>query len=456
MKKLCILLSMCFIVCRCVAQQKPALQIQFDSLNNVSRQFFQTGKLDSLPSISQRMLTIAQKTGIDTLFIEAYNVSSLYFEGKNDYTHDLQFLYKAIDIAGKSDVSFLPLLYHNVGIAHAGLEDYPAALQAMLKGLQRLPPVTAATGKNARLLVYFHTTIGYLYYKLNRPDSALKYAGLADRENRFVKDNFVQSRIIFTFAGAYEETNRPELVNYYYKKAISYSDSVNNIRALGIVLNQYSQYLLKQKQYPDAKKYAIMGLGYNTKLGAKSKIVESANLLYTIYLATASADSAYSYLKIKDSYQDKLLAEQRANQLQSVIVNAQIKENDEATKAAEAVIERKHNLQYAAIAIGIITLVILFLLLSRSVLVSERLIEFFGVIGLLVVFEFINLVIHPYVAHLTNESPIWMLLILVAIAAVIVPLHHKLEHVITRRLVEKNKAIRLELAKKADENEEES
>ena len=78
-------------------------------------------------------------------------------------------------------------------------------------------------------------------------------------------------------------------------------------------------------------------------------------------------------------------------------------------------------------------------------------IEIVGVIGLLIVFEFINLVIHPYLVNFTNDSPLLMLLILVLIAAVIVPMHHKLEQWVKHRLVEKNKAVRLAAAKRTIE-----
>jgi hypothetical protein len=44
-----------------------------------------------------------------------------------------------------------------------------------------------------------------------------------------------------------------------------------------------------------------------------------------------------------------------------------------------------------------------------------------------------------------------MLLALVCIAAILVPIHHKLEKWATHKLVEKNKAIRLAVAKKTIE-----
>jgi len=70
------------------------------------------------------------------------------------------------------------------------------------------------------------------------------------------------------------------------------------------------------------------------------------------------------------------------------------------------------------------------------------------VVALLMVFEFINLFIHPYLGNLTHHSPLLMLTIMVCIAALLIPIHHWLEKWITHRLVEKNKKIRLTAAKK--------
>jgi hypothetical protein len=76
------------------------------------------------------------------------------------------------------------------------------------------------------------------------------------------------------------------------------------------------------------------------------------------------------------------------------------------------------------------------------------LIEFFGVIALLIVFEFLNLLLHLFLERITHHTLLLMLLALVCIAALLVPLHHKAEYWATAKLVEKNKKIRLANAKK--------
>ena len=94
---------------------------------------------------------------------------------------------------------------------------------------------------------------------------------------------------------------------------------------------------------------------------------------------------------------------------------------------------------------------ILFLLLSHTIIANQKLIDSLGVIALLIVFEFLNLLLHPYLGEMTHHSPILMLITMVCIAAILVPLHHKIEHWTVHKLVEKNKKIRLAAAKKTIE-----
>ena len=134
--------------------------------------------------------------------------------------------------------------------------------------------------------------------------------------------------------------------------------------------------------------------------------------------------------------------------MQNLTFNELQRQQQITAEKIAAINQRHNNIQYAIIFIGIISFIVLFLLLSRSIIVNEKLIEFLGILGLLIVFEFINLVIHPYISTATNHSPLWMLVILVAIAAILVPMHHRIEYWVTHKMIEKNKRLRLAAAKK--------
>ncbi len=88
---------------------------------------------------------------------------------------------------------------------------------------------------------------------------------------------------------------------------------------------------------------------------------------------------------------DSLFSQEQNLQIEGMTFNEKMRQLDiERLKEKDAE-ERNHNLQYAAIAIALVTFLILFLLLSRSIIVKTKFIEFFGVLGLLAVFEFKSL-----------------------------------------------------------------
>jgi hypothetical protein len=167
------------------------------------------------------------------------------------------------------------------------------------------------------------------------------------------------------------------------------------------------------------------------------------DLYKEIYLNT-NKDSALKYYKLYETTKDSADKLSNIQQRQLLTIKKEL-ELDQLERS------HKQNLQFALIALGIITFIIIFLLLSRSIVANERFISFFGVLGLLIVFEFINLLIHPWLAHFTHESPVLMLVALVLLASLLIPLHHRLEKWIKEKMIEKNKKIRLAAAKKTIE-----
>jgi len=177
----------------------------------------------------------------------------------------------------------------------------------------------------------------------------------------------------------------------------------------------------------------------------------SCKKIYEYYYKKGNNDSAAKYMNFYIIANDSINSTNKVAQLQTAKFEDEQRQQ-EAEKAKEEEREsRNHNIQLAITAITILSTVILFLLLSRSIIVNHKVVEILGVIILLIVFEFTNLLIHPFLEGITHHSPALMLLALVAIAALIVPLHHRLEHWTTQKLVEKNKAIRLANAKKTIE-----
>jgi hypothetical protein len=64
-----------------------------------------------------------------------------------------------------------------------------------------------------------------------------------------------------------------------------------------------------------------------------------------------------------------------------------------------------------------------------------------GVVSLLIFFEFIILLLHPLVERIMHHNKVLELLVLVVIGAGLVPLHHKLEHIVLDKLTKAKKIV---------------
>jgi hypothetical protein len=179
--------------------------------------------------------------------------------------------------------------------------------------------------------------------------------------------------------------------------------------------------------------------------------IRPAQWLYTYFKQKGQADSALYFLESLTAAKNNIDATRKAVESQGISFEESLRQQEMLAEKGRAEQERGHNIQLALLFIAILAATLLFLLLSRSIIVSHKIVALLGVLVLLIVFEFMNLLLHPLLQSLTNDSPFLMLLSLVAIAVVIVPFHHRLENWATHKLVEKNKAIRLAKAKKTIE-----
>lgn len=242
-------------------------------------------------------------------------------------------------------------------------------------------------------------------------------------------------------------TGQNNLALEFYRLSIPYHKAANNDYRLSHTFLNFAKVFQKLNKNDSALFYAKQSLFLAQQKGFTPEVRNAARFL-SYYYRKVSADSAFAYQDISKAANDYLFSQQKQKQFQSLAFDEKLRHADMAVAELKTKEERKNNLQYAAIALGLITFIILFLLFSHSIVASQKLKKFLGILALLIVFELINLYIHPYLGNLTHHSPLLMLTIMVCIAALLIPIHHWLEKWITHRLVEKNKKIRLVAAKK--------
>ncbi|HUS00494.1 MAG TPA: tetratricopeptide repeat protein [Chitinophagaceae bacterium] len=294
-------------------------------------------------------------------------------------------------------------------------------------------------------LTYEYRNLGHIYFNLKNADSAFYYYQTSyDLALKTKEASDITAGLIGLGRTNYLVGNKKIALEYYKSAA---AINTKNIEWNVTALTEIAQFFVQQKNIDSAIYYAKQGYDIASSNTYIKIIIPPARILKDIYLKLNS-DSALKYTIIYYNAMDSMYGRKKMEEVQTLNFDEEIRQQKIEEDKQKAKEERKHNLQYAAIAIALITFIIVFFLLSRSIIVKTKFIEFFGMLGLLAVFEFINLFIHPYLGHVTNHSPVLMLAVLIAIGALLIPLHHKLEKWITKIMVEKNKKIRLASAKK--------
>lgn len=291
--------------------------------------------------------------------------------------------------------------------------------------------------------MWCYGNLSYRYGEAKQRDSALYYA---QRSYDISLSENIEVGLATAYGmlanAQYELYGEKGIAYEYLKKARDSRVGRTHPEHFMGIHGQLAKYLLKDGQVDSALYYTDL-MRTKQAYGAPGSVLTMYALYKDIY-ADRNSDSALKYFRLYDLMKDSIVTMGKSQQLSLLLVKKDIElEQQQAARAQD--------LQFAFIAVGILAFIIIFLLLSRSIITNTRVISFLGVVALLIVFEFLNLLLHPFLEKVTHHSPALMLMALVCIAALLVPLHHKLEKWATAKLVEKNKAIRLAEAKKTIE-----
>jgi tetratricopeptide (TPR) repeat protein len=417
-------------------------------LNLLNEHFLDTGTVNDLLYAAQEVMydNVVKATELSIKALDcAQNIG--YAEGKataltllgealslrGNYAEGIETSLKGVHEAEKTNIKDV-ILYANtkLGVVYGNFGDYAEALKYYRKTIN-------TSGGNEVLF----GLVGEAFNKLNILDSALEYcqkAYLLDLKN---VDHWGLPYV--NLGDIHLKLMRYSMALEYYRTALALKPPT-----LDIVIAQVGIATVYNDggQRDSALWYAQQAAAAAKNNSYLMELISSYNLIKNLYKKEKKLDSAFVYQELILAARDSMYATEKINVIQNLKFNQQIKELEIEQLRQKNIQDRKNSLQLWAIGIGLVSFIILFFSLSSSIIVKEKFVSFFGIIALLLVFEFINLLSHPFVGDFTNHSPLWTFLIMVCIAALLVPTHHRIEKWITHQLVEKNKRIRLAAAKR--------
>ena len=378
--------------------------------------------------------------------------NSLWFAG--NYPDAKESYFKALQIAEPlGDTMLMGDIYNGIAMVNRNAGNFREAINYYTKAENLTKNIPDNDVLNALLV-----DKGKCYEQLGILDSAYTYVQecLAAYFRKFKGKNVYGGGVHSAMGIIYSKMGKEQLAVEVFRQSYQLSSEVNSIRILARSYYEFAEHFDRFHQQDSAIYYATKGFLIDQQFNLLVQQLQASTLLTKLYKQENKIDSAFKYQQLMIDTRERVFSNEKINRLQTLEFNEQIRQQELASEKTKSEEERKQNIQYALIAIGLVTLIILFLFLSRSFITNTKLISFFGVIALLLVFEFLNLILHPFLERITHHSPVLMLLALVCIAALLAPLHHKLEKWTTIKLVETNKATRLAIAKKTIEQLEDN
>lgn len=409
------------------------------ALDNLGRNIVNT---DTTLALAAQAISLSRAIGFTKGEAEAFSNVGYWFTQKGNYPKAIENYLTAIRLA--ESVSYEPGMkrgFNNIAVVYWLIRDYQTSIQYARKG--RALSIKEGDGSTQ---VLSSSSISRSFLSLHQTDSALKYAQECYEVARRTKNPLP----LYVSTARLGETNlvigNQNLALEYLRMSLQYCKlDKRNFRIAGSY-QVLAEAFEKTGQRDSCLWHAQQAFLISQKDNLSEPLLNSSLLLSRQYEGKDDKESL-RYQKVALVAQDSLFNQEKNHQIAELNFTEKLRQQALEQKRLKDAETLRHNLQYSAIAFGLVVFVIALLIFSHSAVANEGLIRFLGVLALLIIFEFVNLLIHPLLGDITHHSPFWMLAIMVGVAALLIPLHHKLEKWVIHRLVEKNKRIRLQAAK---------
>ncbi|MBL7963644.1 MAG: hypothetical protein JNM31_07340 [Flavobacteriales bacterium] len=401
------------------------------------------GRAEELRNTALYMLDLVPEAKEDSLLGQTYLMVS-YSCKERDPGKSLEYMHKGLEHAERSGVpDLVGWVEKEIGVVYKQMGQLREAI-AWLKRAEMHVKGSVEMNRTA-------CHLSEAYGELGMADSAMHYAQRSNGINSVASDPYGYARSQLVLGKAYAAKGETNMAELFFQKAIAVCDSFNVVRVMPAALVGFARVRLSAKDANAAIDMGKRALAVAEQTENLPGSIDATELLQEAYHAADKTDSAYLILKLHATLQDSLLNAEAVSKVENMRFGQQLKEKEEEQARIEAQHERSRNIQFGIIALIVITLGIFLLVFSRTAIVGAKAIKNLSLIALLLFFEFINLLLHPFLDRITNHSPILMLLCMAAIAGLLIPLHHRMEKLITNMLVSKNNRVRLEAARRTIE-----
>lgn len=291
----------------------------------------------------------------------------------------------------------------------------------------------AKVNKLPELALYAKLNIGDIYEKADSLSSAMVFTQNAYELSLLQKNGLITGTSLNNLGNIYIKRADFAQAFAYYKRSIPYLTAVEDYNTLAECNLGLAKIYREQGKIDSAIYHARYVYQLASKNEFLARAVDASAFLVQVYKSQGKIDSAFAYQETMINLSDTIDSKERAKEVQSITIAEEMRQKEIVEAREKEAEERKQKLQLLAIGILIPIFFFISIFLSRRK-VNKKLIEFSGIVSLLMLFEYLTLFIHPFVAEKSHHSPLIEIVVFVVIASLLTPAHHKVEHWLINKL----------------------
>ena len=319
---------------------------------------FFNNRSDSTLSYCNEYINTAFQIPDKKYLVLAYARISFYYNNTGQYKESLSMTLKGLDLAEQYHVQdYMSVLYYDLSWFYSNSDNFKEGLKSALTGIAFLKfnkdPFFDQT-------LHLYGITGEFYLDNNKEDSALFYYHRMDSISAASTELGAKNITYWYWAMYY----------LYYKNDYQKADSICSEAIMEC--KKYGEFLLNffyvfsstsylnQGKIEKAIAQAREAYALSLPISDPSAERHAAGLLNACYEKSGNLDSAYYYLKKKDSLNNVILAHSNANEIQQFRFDQQLSRRE---KEAAAVLQEQKN-RDRILAFVFLTAVIFFLVIA--------------------------------------------------------------------------------------------
>jgi tetratricopeptide (TPR) repeat protein len=362
------------------------------------------------------------------------------YDSQGDYTKALELYFEALTIRERvKDSRGLGEIYNNIGAVYQDLEDVELAKQYYIKSLEVRAQIPDSLG-----ISYNYNNLGSLYMNEGDYKQSLQYHRYALNIRQKIKRPREISQSLSNIGLNYIYLNQFDSAQIILLKALEINRSLGEKEAEAATMGNLALMSLKKGDRAASLIYARKSYQLASQKDYDKYQRTSAELLYQTYKQLHQPDSALKYHEIYTSLKDSMLSTDNIKESIKLKTRYEIEREElikkqqekEAEQRAAQKKSRRNSIQYTLILIGLLVLTGVVLSIGM-IQVTERQAQGLIFLTFLIFFEFLLVVMDPYVDLFSGGAPIIKLAVNASVAALIFPMHSYLEKLIKQRILNK-------------------